>query len=99
MAAGATQAPTTARAISFLFIRISFVEMRPCVYFCVSSKPRGDFVAPIQESFPEFFLRSQAHHAKAGAIAQGVFRQSRNKWRPLLCGHNNRVTPRKTGRR
>jgi hypothetical protein len=29
MAAGATNAPATARAIRFLFIRISFVEVRP----------------------------------------------------------------------
>jgi hypothetical protein len=84
MATGAAQAPAIATAISFLFIRISFVEMRPCVYFCVSWETSWGFCRPDSGNFLEFFSRSQAHHAKAAGNAQGVFRQSRNKPAPLL---------------
>jgi hypothetical protein len=58
MAAGAKDAPAIARAISFLFIRISFVEVRPCLLLANSWEPRGDFVAPFFRNFLEFFLRT-----------------------------------------
>jgi hypothetical protein len=57
MAAGATQAPATARAISFLFIKISFVEMRPLL----REEPHGEiFFSPRSGNFPEFFEKPLA---------------------------------------
>src|SRR5260221_789315 len=88
MAAGATQAPATATAISFLFIRISFVEVRQSLLSILSWEPLWGSCRPILGASPKFFLRSHPHDAKAIAFPQGVFRLSCNNGRPLLLARN-----------
>jgi hypothetical protein len=53
MTAGATQAPATASAISFLFIRISFVEVRPDSLEALGNRLGN--IAPILGTYPKSF--------------------------------------------
>src|SRR5207244_2408040 len=95
MAAGATHAPAIARAISFLFIRISFVEGE-AVVAAISWGPGVERAGPrFYGTSTKFLSRSHSHDAKALPFAQGVFGQSRNKLGPLLCFRHRGSEPRK----
>src|SRR5437868_11275550 len=96
MAAGATHAPAIARAISFLFIRISFVEgeaVVACERFLGGRARRAG--ARFYGTSTKFLSRSHSHDAKALPFAQGVFGQSRNKPGRLLCFRHRGSEPRK----
>src|SRR6476659_112171 len=74
MAAGATHAPAIARAISFLFIRISFVEGEAVVAIeRFLEGPRGEHQARFMEHPPNSYREATRMMPKPRGFLKGFF--------------------------
>src|SRR6476659_5732280 len=76
MAAGATKAPATARAIRFLFIRISFVEVRPCFALRFLTGTSGGWVPDFSGIFERILLEAGCMMPKRALSLKGFSQQN-----------------------